>query len=125
LDDVEASIAGPRIHELGGVITPRRSRYLAIPLDNALNFQGVPLRPGPRFWKDTFVRKSRKGNLIIFQKRGPGKIVPLYLLKKRVRIPARLGLQATLDTAVPLFQEQIFDRLVQKILASVDQGVSA
>ncbi len=78
--------------EFGGVIRVKRSKYLTIPLPAALDARGVPLKRRARDWADTFIKRSKAGNLIIFQKRA-GEIVPLYVLKKRVKIPKRLGME--------------------------------
>ena len=102
------------IHETGGVIKPRRAKYLAIPFDSALKSDGTPIRPGPRDWPNTFVLKSRKGNLIIMQKKA-GKLIPLYLLKKQVAIPPRLGVGVTLNAAGSVFVDRLFDRLTQRV----------
>ena len=78
--------------EYGGVIRVKRSKYLTIPLPAALDARGVPLKKRAREWANTFVKRSKAGNLIIFQKTASG-IVPLYVLKKRVTIPKRLGMR--------------------------------
>lgn len=91
-------------------IRPKTAQYLTIPLDAAKTGVGVgkgSARYGP--WGETFVAKSKKGNLIIFGRQKMygsvkvkgekvkglrilrmGKIVPLFLLKKQVQIPARI-----------------------------------
>lgn len=79
------------IHEFGGTIIPKRAQYLAIPLQAARTRAGVG-RGSPRMFNNTFVARSRNGNLIIFQNQG-SRIVPLFVLKKEVRIPARMGLR--------------------------------
>lgn len=79
------------IHEYGGTIRPKKGRYLTIPLDAAKTAAGVA-RGGARMFDNTFVQKSRAGNLIIFQKKGD-RIIPLFVLKESVRIPKRLGLR--------------------------------
>lgn len=84
-----------KIHEHGGVLRPKRAKYLTVPLPAALDSRGVPLKKSARDWKDTFVLRSKAGNLLIVQKKGAS-IVPLYVLKKEVSIPPRLGM---LDTA--------------------------
>lgn len=76
-------------HEHGATIRPRRRQWLTVPLPEALTAAGVPRRSSARAWENTFVQRSRRGNLLIFQKRGRG-IVPLYVLRKSVEIPARL-----------------------------------
>ncbi len=86
-----------RTQEYGAVIRATRSEYLTIPLPAALDSRGVPLRRSARMWANTFVQRSRRGNLLIFQNRPGGAIVPLYVLKREVRIPPRLGMGLTLD----------------------------
>jgi len=82
-------------------ITPKKGKYLTIPLPAAMTGAGVArgsARQGP--WGETFVAKSKAGNLIIFGKRKimsgkkagelRGKITPLFLLLKSVRVKARI-----------------------------------
>lgn len=82
-------------------IRPRKGKYLALPLPDAMTGAGVARgspKGGP--WGDTFVRKSKAGNLIIFGQRKITKgkragelrsqVVPLFLLKKQVTIKARI-----------------------------------
>ena len=91
-----------RIHEEGGVVRPVRSRFLAIPLEAAKTAAGVSRAVSPRDFKDTFVRKG-----IIWQRLAPGakaprgassnladraQIVPLFVLKRQVKIEPRLGI---------------------------------
>jgi hypothetical protein len=105
--------AWPHVGEAGEktIITPKRAKYLTIPLEAAMTPSGVAKGSalnGP--WGDTFIAKSKRGNLIIFGRmkmyqsvkvkgtkvRGVSirkmgnKIVPLFLLKKSVTIPARI-----------------------------------
>lgn len=115
--DITGTIGGPFwlvVHEEGATIRAKRARYLTIPLPAALTSRGTPRRRRARDWPNTFVQRSRRGNLIIFQKRG-SRIVPLYLLKKRVRIPRRLGLGATLRAAAPVALDRIGEAVVQRI----------
>jgi hypothetical protein len=85
------------IQESGGTITPTRGRYLAIPVSGgaALTASGMkraftPLRSslGAR---STFVKRSKAGNLMIFERTAGRGIRPLYVLKESVTIPGRLG----------------------------------
>ena len=99
------------IHETGGTITAKRSKYLTIPLPSALDSRGVPLKPKARDWDRTFVARSRKGSLLIFQRRGR-EIVPLYVLKSSVEIPARLGMGTTVAAHLPWFEQQAFESIV-------------
>jgi len=90
-----------RIHEYGGVIKPKKAKFLAIPLQKtrggAASFASAM---GPRNYpgKLTFV-VSKKGNLLlglVLYKGGKQKgFKPLYVLKRSVYIPPRLGLRAT------------------------------
>jgi hypothetical protein len=89
-------------HEYGAVIRARRSQYLTIPLPAALDSRGVPLKRSAREWADTFVIKSKNNNLLIVQKNASG-IVPLYVLKREVRIPKRLGMKDELERYINLF----------------------
>lgn len=98
-------------HEFGAVIRPRNGQYLTVPLPAALNADGTPKRRSARMWNDTFVARSRAGNLLIFQKDG-ARIIPLYVLKTEVRIPPRLGMSLTLDNGAFKFIEECL-RLVR------------
>ncbi len=53
----------------------------------ALNANGTPIKLSAREWTNTFVAKSKAGNLIIFQKRGR-QIAPLYVLEEQGDYPA-------------------------------------
>lgn len=98
------------IHETGGTIKAKRSRYLTIPLPAALNGSGVPLKKRARDWDNTFVARSRRGNLLIFRKEVRGGVTPLYLLKPSVKIPARLGMEkAIINDALPYFERKAFE----------------
>jgi hypothetical protein len=86
------------------VIKPKHGKYLTIPLEAAKAGKGGQgpgrgsARGGP--WGETFVGKSKAGNLIIFGRlritKGKrvgelrSRIVPLFLLKKQVIIRARI-----------------------------------
>lgn len=84
-----------RMQEKGskpGGLKPKKGKYLAIPIGKAKTKRGVG-RGTPREFPNTFVKKSKKGNLIIFQKKSFKKkkpeIEPLFVLKKSVKIPKR------------------------------------
>lgn len=117
-DEIAGSVTVPfplSVHETGAIIR-KRGKLLAIPLEAALDSRGVPKKRGPRAWRNTFVARSRRGNLLIFQKKSGGKIIPLYVLKDRVKIPRRLGLGVTMEKAAPIYIERVFDKAV-KLLA--------
>ncbi|WP_266032610.1 hypothetical protein [Brucella intermedia] len=116
---IRGSIGGSKVaavQEFGATIKPRKAKYLTIPLPAALNSDGTPKKRSAREWDNTFVAKSRAGNLIIFQKRGT-QIVPLYVLKTSVTIPPRLGMRKTLDAGLPYFVEKSMDAIVRSVLS--------
>lgn len=91
------------IHETGGILRPKIAKYLAIPLKNALTAAGA-LKKKPREWANTFVTRSKNGNLFIMQhrgKRGLGAVIALFLLKKSVKIPARHYMERTKEAIAP------------------------
>lgn len=98
------------VHEHGAIVRARRSQYLTIPLEAALDANGIPKKRSARDWRNTFIAKSRAGNLIIFHREGR-RITPLYVLKKRVRIPARLGLRKELSRQRPEFRRNVLERI--------------
>jgi hypothetical protein len=101
------------IHEFGGIIKAK-GKLLAIPLPAALDSRGVPKKRNPRDWKNTFVRKTKAGNLVVFQRQG-ARAVPLYVLKSSVRIKPRLGLLKTLEQHAPYFMGKTADILVRTV----------
>lgn len=84
------------------VIRPKRKQWLTIPLAAAKTEAGV-LRGGARSgrWGFTFIKRSDDGTPIIYgqmrRQRGRrvgqvhGEVVPLFVLKKQVRVPVRIG----------------------------------
>jgi len=86
-DSLEVSAGGAdevdyaAIHHFGGIIRPKKKKFLTIPFPGGPADQRVPMRAAD--FKDTFVAKG-----IIFQKRGKDHIEPLFILKKSVTIPA-------------------------------------
>ena len=100
------------VHEVGAVVKATRAQYLTIPLPAALDPRGVPLRARARDWDNTFVRRSRAGNLIIFRKLpGARELTPLYILKDSVTIRPRLGMEPELDTQMGYFETKLWNEL--------------
>lgn len=93
------------IQEVGGLIQARTGSWLTIPLKAALTGTGA-LRAPARQWSNTFFQKSKKGNLILFQTKG-SKIIPLFVLKKSVRLKATHWLSG----AVKQTEESLFQRI--------------
>lgn len=117
-DTIRGTIGGnliARVQEFGATITPKNAKFLTIPLPAALDSSGVPIKKRARDWPNTFVARSKAGNLIIFQRRG-AEIVPLYVLKTSVTIPPRLGMQTTLDVGLPYFVDKAMDSLVRAVM---------
>ena len=101
-------------------ITPKKGKFLAIPLPDAMSRAGVPRgtpRGGP--WGETFIRakKGEGGNkLIIFGKREITKgarigqlrnrIVPLFILVRSVTVKARIHPEEILSFMEPKVIEE-------------------
>lgn len=92
-----------------------KGKMLTIPLPQAMNAQGVAKGSAldTAVFGDTFVRKNKNGNVIIYGKtlytkgkkagQAKGGIVPLFLLRKSVTVPVRIAnedLQAYLTPIV-------------------------
>jgi len=76
---VGTNVKYARIHHEGGVITPKKAQFLAIPLTADAKERK------PRDFKDTFIKYGT-----IYQKTDdPEKPLALYKLMKSVKIPAR------------------------------------
>lgn len=105
------------VHERGAVIRPKRSKYLTVPLPAALNSNGTPKLPNARAWKNTFIIKSKKGNLLIVQKNGKG-ITPLYVLKKSVTIPKRLAFEEAFGAG----RDFLADKIAQEVIREFFNG---
>ncbi len=76
--------------EDGKTITPKTKQYLTIPLRAALTASGKSrgnARTVAAAFPHSFIRKSKRGKLILFGKRGDT-LTPLFVLVKKVRIPA-------------------------------------
>jgi len=98
------------ILDRGGEIKPKRKQYLTIPLGKTKGWA--------RNYKNTFIQKSKKGNLLIFQKSGKGKrsrIKPLFLLKKSVRIPAKRWFTNVIKKARPTLNRMMSKPEVLKV----------
>ncbi len=81
------------IQEKGGTVTPKKAQWLTIPLDANKTKGGDTRMSATRAFKSgAFVFTSKAGNKIIGQRDGKN-IVPLFVLKKSVTIPPRLGFE--------------------------------
>lgn len=104
------------IHETGGTIRASGSGYLTIPLPAAMDGRGVPLRQRARDWDNTFVRRSKKGNLLIFRSLpGANDLTPLYILKREVYIKPRLYMEPKFYTQMGYFDNKLWERISDTI----------
>ncbi len=69
--------------EYGATIVPRTARWLTIPISPAARY-----RSARSFGRSLFTIRSKAGNLLLVRRRGTG-LEPLFVLKHRVRLPAR------------------------------------
>lgn len=123
-----------RIQEEGGVITPRQKQFLTVPLSNALRPSTGTLKPSAKIRKAAKGYKTALGPTVILPgrrdpiiyvrrqtKRDKGRLMPLYVLKKSVRIQPRLGAQQKLD-AVLKQKRGPFTRALQRAIAGPGAG---
>ena len=108
-----------KTHEFGATIRAKSANYLTIPLPAALHANGTPIHRSARQWQNTFVIKSKKGNLLIVRKVPGGKLLPLYVLKREVTIPPRLRMRETLAKRVPLLVDRGISRMHRRMLKNV------
>jgi len=109
-------VAYANILETGGTIRAKNRKYLTVPLPGALTPAGATRYPSARQYPNTFVRRNKNGNLIIYEKRGKKSIRPLFVLKRQVTIPAKKYLSSTLS--------EVKSRITDVILGSVDRELN-
>ena len=103
----------PSRHKLpGGVITPKRSKYLAIPTENAAGPDRVA-RFRPRDLHKPIFIPSRRGGLVMGIKDGGGGFIPMFILKESVYIKKRPYLRPALKENEDLIKER-FDLFLSK-----------
>lgn len=96
-----------RIQEHGGEIKPKKGKFLTIPLRGAKTANGVTRQaaklvkkgsewhtagkvPGASDTK-TFIRRNKRGTPMIFVQAGEKRLIPLYVLRRKTKLPPRLG----------------------------------
>lgn len=128
---VTGTISGPHYlvtHEDGKRIRAKGNGYMTIPLPAAMDSRGVPLKVSLRQWQNTFLMplnsartgRNRKG-FVVAIKRG-GRVVPIYILVKTVRIPKRLGLAITLKKASPALVDRVLNALAVSVATKAITG---
>ena len=66
--------------EKGGIIKPKKAKMLTIPLPG--------IKGKASNFPNAFIIKSKKGNILLVEKKGKKGLRPLFVLKKQVKIPA-------------------------------------
>lgn len=87
-------------HEEGATLTPSKSKFLAIPLRSGAGKS----RPKPlSSYKDTFIRKAKSGTdgYTVYEKSPSGKVIPIFLLRKKVKLPKRPWFLDAVERAIP------------------------
>lgn len=96
---VFSSIKYALLHEYGsaglpgGVVRPKRSRYLAIPVGPALTPAGVARYQSPRQVQGLFVARGRRSGKLFMGRVEQGEVKAYFLLRDSVRVPPRLRLR--------------------------------
>jgi len=97
------------------VIRPKHKKFLTIPLPAALTPAGVSRGSAlSGMYHNTFIQRSKNGNSIIFgatkQVQFAGKIqkiVPLFLLVKKVTVPFRINASSLINWIKPKMESDI------------------
>jgi len=97
-------------------ITPKRSKFLVIPIGENLTSTGVARFSSPRQVPDGFFFKSKAGKLIFARRNGKkGKIRPLFVLVKSVFVQGSValyeGVLESLDDITEAIQIEIDDKV--------------
>ena len=90
------------IHEFGGEITPKNSKYLAIPLSAAKTASGVSRYSSPRNAPPLVFIQTKAGKKLLMNKSTKEF---LYVLVNRVKIPARMGFRDKFKKYIPKFSK--------------------
>ena len=107
-------------HRKRKVIRPKKSTYLAIPIGEGLTATGRPRYTGPKDPrlddKKTFVTLTDAGHLLIMRQKTKKNVETLFLLKKKVIVPARLkDLDAFIDRRFRVVAIK-YTKFIEKIL---------
>ncbi len=115
---VGSDFKGARLREYGtaglpgGVLTPKRAKYIAVPLPGAMTGAGVSV--SPRLYENTILIQSKLGNLIIMG--GPlEERVPLFVLKSKVSQPAQRPFALAEKLVEPLVHAEAGKRIKKLI----------
>lgn len=106
------------IHETGKpLIRPKNKKFLTIPTKYNQTRAGVMRKSAPRVIDEDggFFKRSKSGNLMLFAKQGK-EIIPMFVLKTVVRIPARRYLSITASQNEKQFTADI-EQAIEKELS--------
>lgn len=117
--EIGTNLEYARIHQYGGTITPKRAKALTVPVHvkaygkRAADFPDLVYIPRRGAGKDAILamvkaRKGKGGSLM----RAGAQIIPYFVLKRSVKIPARPFLQILPEDTSRL------DRLAEKYLST-------
>lgn len=99
-----------RVHEYGMTITPKRAKFLTIPL--------IPAAKGKRAreFSDLFPLGLEDGNGVLARDKGNGEIEAVFALVKSVKIPERSFLRTGFDKNVDRMTTKI-ESMLEDVLA--------
>lgn len=102
--------------EHGGTITPKRGKYLTIPMPAAQTASGVTRKPITDY--EGFFLRTKEGWLFFFEDKGDGKIKPMFMLVRSVTQKPKKLFELTLEKVRP---EAIkgMDTVVRKTISEV------
>jgi len=109
---------GP-IHEHGGTIRPKRAKYLTIPLKANKTPAGAARYSAPEI-PDLFPLVV-KGKLFLVRNEGKKGLVFYFLLKKKVRIPARRWFSSAIAKKIGALNRRLKEE-VEKTLKAIFTG---
>jgi len=89
------------IHERGGTIVPKKSKYLAIPVGPSLQPTGASKYSSPREIEGLIFMKKRGGKPFLARMNRDGKPIVYFLLRDKVVIMPRLGMAKSWKRVAP------------------------
>ena len=107
---ISSDVAYAAIHEYGGTVRPKRTKWLTIPVGRALTPTGqakVTARmfiadPGSLGYDASFFRKTTSGAVILGVRGKKRQIIePVFVLRSEVRIPGRRYMTHSVNQALP------------------------
>jgi len=108
------------ILEEGGTIRAK-GKMLTVPLPKALTKKGTlkftanEVRNGISEYEESFIKRGKRGGLIIYGKKHNGKVDALFLLKRSVKIPAFKYMQRTVQE----YGEEAYNILVDTMRKAI------